>query len=89
MSKVDSPSPNLSAYEVARLQRIQFIQNEIRRIGVLKKIKTSQTEMRHKLDKPKKKRQHTKKSPKPVSSRASARLAGKKVSIQGKLLILG
>ena len=79
MPNVDSPSPNLSAYEVARQKRIQFIQNEIRKIGVLKKIKTSQTEMRHKLDKPKKKRQYAKKSPKQVSSRASPRLAGKKV----------
>ena len=80
MSNVNSPSPHLSDYEVARLKRIQFIQNEIKRIGVLKKMQTSQTEMRRQLSKPKKKLNYARKARKRVSSRASPRLAGKKWS---------
>ena len=36
-----SSNNHLSAYEIARLERIKFIQNEIKKIGALKKILTS------------------------------------------------
>jgi hypothetical protein len=75
-----SSNNHLSAYEIARLERIKFIQNEIKKIGALKKIKNMQKDMRKQVAKPKRPRVIRRKKPvAPSDKRASGRLAGKKV----------
>ena len=82
-----TPGNNLSAYEVARLERIKFIQDEIKKIGMLKRIQNTQKDMKKDVTKPKKKLRIKHKKPLgPRRRRTSGRLAGKKVEYSKEIV---